>query len=172
MICRTIIGGTFLMMLVLPAAGTAQTHSYDPVLDPTIVPAETGSGDRRFELPVISRVNESHAPIKAGRARFHKEQFLILSTAVYGAAFADMHQTVKYRKYDWWYESDPLARPFVHLPSPAYYAAGFALATGVNWISWKMGRSKRWHRLAPIPQLLAIVGNTYGYKVSHFSSTN
>jgi hypothetical protein len=28
--------------------------------------------------------------------------------------------------------SDPLARPLVKLPTPAYYASGFALATGLN----------------------------------------
>jgi hypothetical protein len=93
-----------------------------------------------------------------------KIQFVVLGAAVYAAAFADMHQTLQVRHYSWWYETDPLARPFAKLPSPAYYATGFALATGVNWLSWKMGHSRKWHRLAPLPQLLAIAGNAYGFK--------
>jgi hypothetical protein len=100
--------------------------------------------------------------------RFQKVQFFALSTGVYAAAAADMHQTLQMRHYSWWSETDPLARPFVHLPAPAYYATGFALATGVNWLAWKMGRSRKWHKLAPWPQLFAIGGNTYGFKSNHY----
>ncbi len=108
------------------------------------------------------RLNGASAPY------FHKKQFVILSSLVYAASAADMHQTLHNRKYFWWYEADPLARPFVRLPAPAYYAAGLTLATGINWFSWKMGHSRRWHKLAPIPQLLSIVGNTYGVKSNHY----
>ncbi|MFI5106359.1 MAG: hypothetical protein ACHP79_15660, partial [Terriglobales bacterium] len=94
---------------------------------------------------------------------------LILSAGVYGASFADMRETLKQRKFPWWYEADPLARPLVRLPTPAYYATGFALATGLNWISWKMGHSRRWHRLAAVPQLLAIGGNSYGFTTNRFN---
>lgn len=99
---------------------------------------------------------------------FHKKQFFILSTAVYTAATADMYQTLHVRHYYWWSETDPLARPLVKLPSPAYYATGFALATGVNWLGWKMGHSRKWHKLATVPQLFAIGGNTYGFKSNHY----
>jgi hypothetical protein len=99
---------------------------------------------------------------------FYKKQFLVISAAVYAASFADMHQTMQERHYSWWVETDPLARPMVKLPAPAYYATGFVLATGLNWLSWKMGHSRRWHKLVPIPQLLAIAGNTYGFKSNRF----
>jgi hypothetical protein len=48
-----------------------------------------------------------------------------------------MHQTLAVRNYSWWYETDPFARPFAKLPAPAYYATGLAMATGLNWLSWK-----------------------------------
>jgi hypothetical protein len=99
--------------------------------------------------------------------RFRKRQFLALSAGVYAAGLADMYQT---RRYSWWYEKDPLAKPMVRLPAPAYYATGLALATGLNWLSWKMGHSRKWHRLAPLPQLLAISGNTYGFKSNRFQN--
>jgi hypothetical protein len=104
--------------------------------------------------PVLSATGKS--------SRFAKVQFIFLSTCVYGAATADMYQTTQYRNYSWWRETDPFARPFAHLPTPAYYATGLALATGLNWFSWKMAHSRRFHRLAPIPQLATIAGNLHG----------
>jgi len=95
---------------------------------------------------------------------FSKQRFLILSAGVYAAGLADMHQTMHNKQFSWWYESDPLAKPLVKLPSPAYYAAGLALATGVNWLSWKMGHSGKWRKVALLPQLFAIAGNSYGFK--------
>jgi hypothetical protein len=88
---------------------------------------------------------------------------VLLSTAVYGAALADMHQTPQQRNYPRWRESDPLAKPFVRLPTPAYHA-GLAMATGLSWLSWRMARSRRWCKLSPVPQLLTISGNLYGFR--------
>lgn len=161
---RSILRAAILIVLVFSTDGRAQTHSDEPVFRPTVFPREAKKSSLKTELvaPIRIRANNDVKPLLAGR--FHKKQFLILSAAVYGASLADMHQTLKARKYSWWYETDPLAKPFVKLPAPAYYAAGLAMATGLNWISWKMGHSRRWRRLAPIPQLIAIGGNTYGYK--------
>ena len=75
-----------------------------------------------------------------------------------------MHQTLQERKCSCWREADPLARPFIRLPAPAYYASGLAMATGLNWLSWKMAHSRRWHKLAPVPQLLAVGGNLNGFR--------
>ena len=97
-------------------------------------------------------------------AHFNRQRFLILSAGVYAAGLADMHQTMHNKQYSWWYERDPLAKPLVNLPTPAYYAAGLALATGVNWLTWKMGHSGKWRKVALLPQLFAIMGNSYGFK--------
>lgn len=109
------------------------------------------------------------AGTKKSQVHFNKKQFIFLSAAVYAASLADMHQTLRVRHYDWWTETDPLARPIVKLP-PAYYVTGLALATGINWLSWKMGHSKRWHKVAVLPQLLSVAGNLYGYKSNCYSS--
>ena len=82
--------------------------------------------------------------------QFSKKQFLVLNAAVYGAGLADMQQTLEARKNSWWYETDPLARPFAKLPAPADYATGLAMATGLNWIGGRMGHSGRWPKLSPI----------------------
>src|SRR5882724_9706440 len=102
-----------------------------------------------------------------GRVRTRSQKFR-LQNRIPCANWVKENQTRKDRKHSWWYEADPLARPFVKLPAPAYYAVGLAMATGLNWISWKMGHSRRWHTLAAIPQLLAIAGNTHGYKSNLF----
>jgi hypothetical protein len=165
---RGFFGSAVLIGFLFATDSKAQTHSDEPVFRPTVFAAEVKKSDLKIELAAPPRIKEHHdvKPVRAGR--FPRKQFLILSAAVYGASLADMHQTLKERKYDWWYETDPLAKPFVKLPAPAYYAAGLAMATGLNWISWKMGHSRRWRRLAPIPQLLAIGGNSYGYKSNLF----
>jgi hypothetical protein len=79
-----------------------------------------------------------------------------------------MHQTLDVRKNSWWHETDPLAKPLVRLPAPAYYATGLAMATGVNWLSWKMARSHRWRKLAPVAQIFSITGNLYGFHSNRF----
>lgn len=107
--------------------------------------------------------------LKSNRAaHISKTQFILLSAGVYAASLADMHQTLKVRNNSWWSETDPLARPFVRLPAPAYYASGLAMSTGINWLSWKMAHSRRFHKFAPIPQVLAIAGNLYGFRTNHF----
>jgi hypothetical protein len=110
-------------------------------------------------------------PMKAPRA-----SFWLAAGAVYGAAFTDMYQTrsavdqcarsVLYCKYGF-HERDPLARPFVQTSAPVYYASGFAVATGVNWLAWKMSRSRRWHRVWWLPQLISVSANTWGIASSH-----
>jgi hypothetical protein len=161
--CRNMSGATVLLVFFIATAGKAQTYSDDPVFRPTTLAPNVKMSDLKIELEAPLRLREHHDAIPMRAARLQKKPFLILSAAVYGASFADMHQTLKERKYSWWYESDPLARPFARLPAPAYYATGLAMATGLNWICWKMGHTKKWHKLAAIPQLVAIGANTYGY---------
>jgi hypothetical protein len=130
-------------------------------------PRTADSNSPRLVRPV------SKPPIKPSRtllSHLYEKKFILLSAGVYTAAILDMHQTLAVRSSPWWYETDPLAKPFVRLPAPAYYATGLALATGVNWLSWKMARSHRWRKLAPIPQVLSIGGNLYGFHTNRFPS--
>jgi hypothetical protein len=166
--CRDIFSTAVLTVFLFAPNVNGQVTIDQPTLRPTVFATEVKKPDLRAELAASLRIREKNNTKPLSPVRFHKKQFLILSAAVYGAGLADMHQTLKERKYDWWYESDPLAKPFVRLPAPAYYATGLAMATGLNWVSWKMGHSRRWHKLAAIPQLLAIGGNTYGYKSNLF----
>lgn len=168
MICRNIFGAVLLTLIFFVSNLRGQASFDEPVFRPTVFAPEVKRSDLKIELAPPLRRNEHHDAIPVRAGRFPKKQFLLLSAGVYAASFADMHETLKQRKYPSWYEADPLARPLVKLPAPAYYATGFALATGLNWISWKMGHSRRWHKLAPFPQLLAIGGNTYGFATNRF----
>jgi hypothetical protein len=91
----------------------------------------------------------------------HKRLFWMMSAGVYTAAAFDMHETESLRPH--FREYDPLARPLVGLPAPAYYAAGALFATGVNWLGWKMARSPRWHKIWWVPQVTSMAGNLAGY---------
>jgi len=152
------------VILLFGRSSHAQTT---PVLSDThaaLLSVEKKGGEAAPPAVEPIRKVDGLKPSEVKPVRFHKIEFIALSGAVYSAATLDMHQTMHNRHYSWWTETDPLARPFVKLPPPAYYATGLALATGVNWLGWKMGHSRRWHKLAAIPQLLSISGNTYGYR--------
>ena len=165
---RFVFGTAMLAATLFAPAGVAQTTS--PDLVPRFSAATRAWRALDLEPAVRGRnpVRGFLAPKPGSAERFSKKQFFVLSATVYGASLADMHQTLEERKNSWWYEADPLARPFVKLPAPAYYATGLAMATGLNWISWRMGHSRRWRKLSPIPQLLAIGGNTYGLRSNRF----
>jgi hypothetical protein len=97
---------------------------------------------------------------------------LSLSAAAYTAAAFDMRATANAvelkRTYPALYwgnpEGNPIARPFVELPKPAYYACGLALATGVNWLGYKMSRTRKWRKIWWLPQSISISANTWGYR--------
>jgi hypothetical protein len=165
---RTILGAAILAVVFSVSEGKAQTYWVESAARAAEFEPKAKTPEFKPESPAPIAIRKSSDAKTFSAARFHKTQFLILSAAVYGASLADMHQTLQERKYSWWYETNPVARPLVRLPSPAYYAAGLAMATGLNWISWKMGHSRKWRRLAAIPQLIATGGNTYGYKSNLF----
>lgn len=168
--CRSIRITAVLLSLSAAPSVIAQTES--PETTPKISllllePDPTASTSTSLVRPVYK------PPIKATHtllSQHVEKKFILLSAGVYTAAILDMHQTLAVRSFPWWYETDPLAKPFVRLPAPAYYATGLVLATGVNWLSWKMSRSRRWRKLAPIPQVLSIGGNLYGFHTNRFQS--
>ena len=102
-----------------------------------------------------------------------KKPWILLSLTVHALAAWDRHGT-EYaaglnRKYPGNFpggnfEQDPLARPFTRLPAPAYYASGFAMATGMNWMSLRMSRSPRLRRIWWLLQALTIIGNAQGVR--------
>ena len=118
---------------------------------------------------------EDPAPAKREvRLQVPKRLWLFLSAATYTAAALDMHATADAvqlkKKYPAFYlgypEADPIARPFVKLPAPAYYACGFALATGVNWLGYRMSRARKWRKAWWLPQSISMSANGYGYYTS------
>jgi hypothetical protein len=155
-----LILGAVVASLVCPTLNQAQT------LMPDSPASKPNSAEDALTYASKSQPSIKTGELKEARSlvRFSKKRFFILSTMVYAAGFADMHQTLAVRNQWWWYETDPLAKPFAKLPAPAYYVTGLVMATGVNFLGWKMAHSTRWHRLALIPQILTIVGNSYGLK--------
>jgi hypothetical protein len=98
------------------------------------------------------------------------ESFMALSAGVYAGAILDMYSTEKFKQ---WYsfsnpptklsahfsDPDPLARPFVDLSAPAYYASGLIFATGLNLVAWKLKHSPRFHKVWWVPQTISVSVN-------------
>lgn len=95
--------------------------------------------------------------------------WLLLSSLGYTAAMSDVGITLHSKSY---YEStggrfredNPLSRPLVNLPAPAYVAASLGLVTLNNWLALKLKRSDNrvLRRIWWVPQLVQISGNVAG----------
>jgi hypothetical protein len=138
------------------------------------IAVQTSHGQEYARIQAGQETKHKHAEIfgrQTVRRVLADKSFLALSAGVYAGVAFDMHSTVNLKR---WYnvndppftvsmpfsDKDPLARPFVNLPTPAYYASGFAFATGINWVAWKMKHSSRFRKVWWIPQLMP-VGNVY-----------
>ena len=89
------------------------------------------------------------------------KSFWVVTAGVYMAAGLDMQRSESMLPdFD---ESDPIVRPFLRLPAPAYYASAALFATGINFLGWKMARSERWHKIWWLPQVATMAGNLAGY---------
>jgi hypothetical protein len=102
--------------------------------------------------------------------------WIAFSLAAYTASALDMHATEgpaelgrqRHRQDPGYtpsysYENNPLARPLLKLPAPAYYACGAAFTTSINWLSFRMSRSQRFRKVWWVPQALSVAGNAWGY---------
>ncbi|SRR6266849_7953575 len=174
-----------LLVLLPPLLAEAQNQSEAPSLQNQEEHFKSVQVDLPTIKPVVPTVQPPPSapgifplPKKTGNPRVPKKPWIVLSPAVYAAAAWDMHGTENsaglYRKNPGlfpggYFEADPLARPFTRLPAPAYYASGFALATGINWLSWRMGRSLRLHGIWWLPQAFSIIGNVQGVR-SYYSN--
>jgi len=95
------------------------------------------------------------------------KSYWVLTAGVYTAAGLDMQRSESMLPdFD---ERDPIVRPFLRLPAPAYYASAALFATGMNFLGLKMARSERWHKIWWVPQVASMAGNLagYGYTRAH-----
>ena len=107
--------------------------------------------------------SELHRAVKPPLPR----SYWALTVGVYTAAGLDTQRSeAMLPDFD---ERDPIARPFLRLPAPAYYASAALFATGMNFLGWKMARSARWHKIWWVPQVATMAGNMagYGYTRAH-----
>jgi hypothetical protein len=112
------------------------------------------------------------APLQQGELRRAvkpalPKSFFILSAGVYTAAGLDMQRSES--RLPHFNERDPIARPFLRPPAPAYYFSAALFATGINFLGWKMARSEHWHQIWWVPQVSSMAGNLagYGYTRAH-----
>lgn len=147
------LGPMFVLAIAVRSTGAQEIHpSVEPIVQHIQIP---------FAKP-YEPVWSTAAPSKPNSsAAGERRRFILLSSLAYGAAFLDMHESASHRPN--FQEYDPLAKPFVNLPAPAYYAIGATITTGVNWLSWKMAHSERWHRVWWLPQAISVFGNSFGY---------
>lgn len=86
------------------------------------------------------------------------------TAAVYAASFTDSAITEHYSSRRGFYEADPVVRPFVRLPRPAFYAADAGYCVSLNFVALKLSRHHR--RLSKVLQYVSIAGNAEGAAVS------
>jgi hypothetical protein len=112
-----------------------------------------------------SSAGRSYQPDRALRRHADWKAFIPLGAAVYTMGLLDQTATIGHG--DWRInEQDPLVKPFTQVPAPVFVAGGVAFETGVNWLAWRMGRSRRWHKIWWLPQVAAVGANAYGYDIS------
>ncbi len=123
-------------------------------------------------LPALARVHLASAesihltpntPAPESAVRRPSRAWFALGVVSQAAALADAKTTLDLKRSHplTFYESDPLARPFVNLPPPAYIASVIGLSAGVSAISWKLQRSEHplLRRLWWLPQATQIAFN-------------
>jgi hypothetical protein len=95
------------------------------------------------------------------------KSFWVLTAGVYTAAGLDMQRSESMLPN--FGEREPMVRPLLRLPAPAYYASAALFATGVNFLGWKVARSERWHKICWLPQVTSMAGDLagYGYTRAH-----
>jgi len=175
---KLLLGFVFLSVSSCPVKGQTESYSKSRLPDN---PASKALILDKNEPDVPARESPKAAATINSNGRRHKftmttKLWVASSLAVYAAAALDMHATEEavqrvnalHKRYpffpeDYSFESNPLARPLLKLPAPAYYACGVALTTGVNWVGLRMSRSKRFRRVWWLPQTLSVAGNTHGY---------
>ena len=88
----------------------------------------------------------------------------VLHIASIFAAQADVAMTMEVKHtYGGVNEQDPLARPIVNLPNPAYEIVSMGLAVGLNLLADRAAQSPRWHKFARPLLAAQIIGNSYGF---------
>jgi hypothetical protein len=104
-----------------------------------------------------------NTPAPESAVRRPSRAWFALGVVSQAAALADAKTTLDLKRSHplTFYESDPLARPFVNLPPSAYIASVIGLSAGVSAISWKLQRSERplLRRLWWLPQATQIAFN-------------
>jgi hypothetical protein len=119
-----------------------------------------------FAIPCFSQ-----ALPEAPKPKIDKK-WLALSVAGHAAAAWDTEETIGHKPF--LREYDPLARPIVNLPNPAYRTTTQALVLGVDFLSLKMKHSRHvWMKKTWwIPQVVLVGGNLQGAIYSHVHLQN
>ncbi len=128
--CGAIIVGMMVAFVATPRTAPA-AHAQIPPVSITHEALPDSKIPNRVRLLLPLRIEPRKHPLTGS----HKRLLFVMSTGVYAAVGLDMQETASFRHH--FHEYDPLARPLVGLPTPAYFAAGTLFATGVNRLGWK-----------------------------------
>jgi hypothetical protein len=88
----------------------------------------------------------------------------VYHVASVASAMADTGMTLRDKVvYGGFDEYDPVARPIVALPNPAYVAVSVAMVVGWNILADKANESPRFHKVARPMLWLQTAASTYGF---------
>jgi hypothetical protein len=152
------VPGMFIFLAVLLPVARAQ-------IVPVSLTKTTGTDSRIPTRTVLAP--PPHSELRRAVKPAVPKSFWVLTAGVYTAAGLDMQRSESMLpNFD---ERDPIVRPFLRLPAPAYYASAALFATGINFLGWKMALSERWQKIWWMPQVATMAGNFagYGYTRAH-----
>ena len=128
--------GMFLFLAALLPAARAQIVPVS-LTKTTAADSRVPSGVALAPLP--------HSELRRAVKPALPKSYWVLTAGVYTAAGLDMQRSESLLPN--FEERDPIVRPFLRLPAPAYYASAALFAVGIDLLGWKMARSERWHKI-------------------------
>lgn len=100
----------------------------------------------------------------------YRRAYVALAAAGVASAALDVRETISFRREygPAFRELDPLASRVVALPTPGYAIVSAMELAAMEFVGYRLSRSRRFRRVWWIPQAAQIAANSYGFAATRF----